>query len=144
VTTRARGTERHRHRRDTVCVCVWGGGLYFTSVDADIRVLHLIAGADGSINRTSVCVCVCVCHYRLSWAGFSRDLYILFSPFILSIGPPPFPATSDCLDINYIVISKSLRQRGHAEQAAMTASYTTWHRFKHRLLKYPNALHFFY
>ncbi|TNN42989.1 hypothetical protein EYF80_046810 [Liparis tanakae] len=60
------------------------------------------------------------------------------------LNPDPYYATSDCLDINYIVISNSLRQRGDAEDAeAVTASYTTWHRFKHRLLKYPNALHFF-
>lgn len=76
-----RDTERQRRSRRgeitrikvRVCVCVGCISLlWMPTCESNIRVLHLIAGADGSINRTSVCVttvypsqaCVRVCRCR--------------------------------------------------------------------------------
>lgn len=85
-------------------------------------VLHLITGADGSINGTSVgatAVCpeqvftVCATLY------VSRPSHVPVS-FHLSVFPPASVCSlqleSDCLDINYIVVSNCLPQQATQER----------------------------
>lgn len=97
-------------------MCVWAV-FHLPTCASDIRVLHLITGTDGSINRTSVCAAdvypgqvsgsVCVCDS----VSVSRPFYVPVC-FHRSLFPPCSVCSSqlesDCLDINFIVVSNSL------------------------------------
>lgn len=134
-----RETEWKQEGRDNVCVCVWAVSLlWMLTCESDIRVLHLTTGADGSINRTSVCsttaypgqVSVCVC-YNVHVKTFTCTV-----PFSLqlSVGAPlpsSFPSSYKCFGINYIVISNSVRHQTAQRRQTCNCFSSMQHRSAH-------------
>lgn len=119
VTTRARGTERKQEGRDNACecVCVWAvfhfcgcrhvkatSGFCILSRELTVQLTGQVCVPLPFILGRFLRVC-CNVHVKTFACVW------LLSSLCLSSSLPFLPAMSDCLDINYIVISNSLWQQ---------------------------------
>ena len=150
VTMRARGTERRKEGRNSVCVCVCVCvcGLYFTSVDADMCKQHQGSASYLMVQLTGqVCVpppfilgsvCVCVCVFR--WVRYSvqvRTFTFHFASlsFFLPLCAALFLSSQLEVTVQILIILSYLIPSGREATQEMHIWHwflkCVWHWFKH-------------